>query len=218
MAAHGGTPLTVDAVAAVLRGDRPRPARPFAVTFDDGFADNLEAVERLGEHGIPATVFVTTSFLGRPAMLDRGGLRRLAALGPRVQLGAHSRTHPRLDELRGDRLRDEIAGSRAALEELAGVDVRSFAYPHGAYDARVRAAVIEAGMTSAAAVKNALSHPGDDPFAIARWTVGPDAAAERIARVLEGADAPLAWRRERLRTRGHRLYRRARRRLGHPVS
>ena len=49
--------------------------------------------------------------------------------------------------------------------------VHSFSYPHGCYDHRVRSAVVEAGFRSAVAVKNALSHDHDDPFAIARWTV-----------------------------------------------
>ena len=76
--------------------------------------------------------------------------------------------------------------SRAALEELTQLPVASFAYPHGAYDRRVRAAVIDCGYRSAAAVKNAASHLEDDPFAIARWTVSSDTTASRIAEVLEG--------------------------------
>ena len=52
---------------------------------------------------------------------------------------------------------------------LVSFDDVTFAYPHGAYDKRVRQAVIDAGYVSAAAVKNAFSHPADDPYAIAAW-------------------------------------------------
>ena len=91
--------------------------------------------------------------------------------------------------------------------------VDTFAYPHGSYDETVRAAVIDAGYRSAAAVKNAISHPGDDPWAIARYTVTSATTPEHLVDVLEGHGAPLAWRRERLRTRAARTARKLRWRI-----
>ena len=183
------------------------------VTFDDGWADNLAAARRLAEAGLPATFFVTSGFVGRPRMLDAAALRELASLG-NVEIGAHTATHARLDELPPGAAAAEVAGGRDALEELAGVKVTTFAYPHGSYDAAVRRLVADSGFTAAAAVKNALSHPGDDPFAVARLTVRRETSAAEIRRWLAGEGAPLAWAGERARTKAFRAVRRARARLG----
>jgi hypothetical protein len=56
-------------------------------------------------------------------------------------------------------------------------------------------------------VRNALSHPQDDRFALARVTVG---SGTRVEALLAGRGAPLAHPRERLRTRAFRVYRRGR--------
>ena len=53
-----------DLVSRLERGTLP--ANAAAVTFDDGYADNLsEASPRLLEAGVPATLFVATGFLDR---------------------------------------------------------------------------------------------------------------------------------------------------------
>jgi len=47
------------------RGQGTLPKNATAVTFDDGFADNLlEALPLLERYGIPATVFIMTGFVG----------------------------------------------------------------------------------------------------------------------------------------------------------
>lgn len=208
----GRQPLLLDELARGLRGLDRIPDRPVVITFDDGFADNLYAFEQLATRGLSATLYVTTGWIGRPSMLAATDLCQLVKYP--IEVGAHSVSHPRLDELPAARVDREVNESARALEDILGHRIKTFAYPHGAYDARTRQTVIAAGYQSAAAVKNALSHPGDDPFAVARWTVTAETPAAAVEQLLRGGLAPKAWAKERLRTRAYRGFRRIRRAVG----
>jgi peptidoglycan/xylan/chitin deacetylase (PgdA/CDA1 family) len=211
LAASGRVYVTMTALAEGLRGRRPLPAGTMAITFDDGYADTWEAALELRRRGLPSTVFVSSSEIGRAGRLTREQVRALGDL-PEVEVGAHSVTHRRLDELGDAEIAAEVLGSRAHLQTLADTEITAFAYPHGAYDRRARHAVVDAGFLAGAAVKNALSHAGDDPYAIARWTVTCATTADQVQALLEGRGVRLATTHERARTRAFRLARRARRR------
>jgi peptidoglycan/xylan/chitin deacetylase (PgdA/CDA1 family) len=210
--AAGCTALKVTELAACLRGEQVLPPRPVAVTFDDGYADVVEAVALLVDRGLASTTFVTSGSVGAAGMVSHHALAELRGM-PSAEVGAHGVRHRRLDELAPEHVADEVRGSRAQLEELLQAPVTAFAYPHGAYDRRVRGAVIDAGYEAAAAVKNALSHSDDDPFAIARCTVTADTSPRSIRELLDGQGIRLAWQQERVRTRTSRAVRRLRRRV-----
>jgi len=60
------SPMSMDEVADRYRRRR-LPADAVAVTFDDGYVDNLKfAKPRLEAAGVPATVFITTGRIGQP--------------------------------------------------------------------------------------------------------------------------------------------------------
>jgi peptidoglycan/xylan/chitin deacetylase (PgdA/CDA1 family) len=143
-----------------------------------------------------------------------GQLRAVAGMGEMVELGALPASEPHLDSIPVGHAREEIAASKRTVELAAGRAVRSFAYPNGAYDERVQQAVRAAGFQSAAAVKEAMSHPGDDPWAIARYTVDAETELADVEALLDGRGAPLAWVEDRLSTRLARSTRRVRYRLG----
>jgi peptidoglycan/xylan/chitin deacetylase (PgdA/CDA1 family) len=212
IAASRRTPMTVTQIADAIRHAHPLPARPVAITFDDGFADNYDALAPVIGRGLVATLYVTTGEIGAPHRLSAREVAELAQMKS-VEVGAHAVRHRRLDELTRREVMAEVRDSKTRLEQIAGRGVHSFAYPHGAYAAGVRRAVAAAGYRSAAAVKNALSHDRDDPLAIARWTVTAGTPAHRVAEILDGRRVARAWPHERLRTRAHRAARRSRRSL-----
>jgi peptidoglycan/xylan/chitin deacetylase (PgdA/CDA1 family) len=205
---RGWTPMLATDLADALRGAIPMPAQPFAVTFDDGYDDNAAAIATLAAAGISSTIYVTASYVGQPGFLDAAELRRLAA-EPLVEVGAHSVRHRRLDELSRAEIIGELRGGRSFLGDVTGIRISSVAYPHGNHDARVLDEVRNAGYVSGVAVKNALSRPGDDPLAIARWTVLSHHGPDEIAAVMDGY-APVVEDRERAQTRVYRHVRRLR--------
>jgi peptidoglycan/xylan/chitin deacetylase (PgdA/CDA1 family) len=208
----GRVTVRISDLATAMREKRPSSERVVAVTFDDGFADTYDAVHLLLDRGLRSTVYVITGEVGAPGRLTSSQVAELASIS-QIEIGAHSVHHPYLDELGHRALADETELSKGQLEDMTQGPIDSFAYPHGAYGKRVRQAVIDAGYSSAVAVKNAISHAADDRFAIARWTVTAGTSASRIAEILEGENVPRAWARERVRTCAYRTVRRGRRRL-----
>ncbi|GAA2748155.1 MULTISPECIES: polysaccharide deacetylase family protein [Kitasatospora] len=227
IAASGLTIIPLRQLVSALRGGPPVPDRSCVLTFDDGFADFYWTVAPvLSEKGLPATLYVTTGAIHPPGgppsgsalppaqMLNWRQVTTLDALG--VEIGGHTRTHPQLDTLPAARLHDEIVDSKKQLEDAVSHQIHSFAYPHGYSSAAVRRKVAEAGYSSAAAVRNALSSPADEPLRIARLMVMADTSAERFAEWTRGRGAPAAPMPESVRTRAWRMYRRARAAFGTP--
>jgi peptidoglycan/xylan/chitin deacetylase (PgdA/CDA1 family) len=214
IAERGRQALTVAQYAAALRGETALPHHPVLITFDDGFADlAATALPVLQRYRLVATAFLVSAWVGTrsPAgdpVLDWDQVHELRAHG--IQIGSHGHSHRALDCLPAAEAEREARLSRQILADGLGEAVVSFAYPYGYSSAAVRRAVRAAGYSSACGVKNALSHQGDDPFALARVLVTRDMGTERIERLLDGEGAPLSWSGERLVTRGWRAYRRTR--------
>src|SRR5262249_39707528 len=139
LASHGFTGMTFSALADAYRTGRALPKRPVVITFDDGYEGVArEAWPTLRRYGFPATVFVTTGGIadagehaaGTPLdrMMSWAQVRELAAEG--VEIGAHSHSHPELDQLDDARLSWELGHSRDLLEMATHAPVRALAYPY----------------------------------------------------------------------------------------
>jgi len=162
-------------LAAALEG-----APGVAITFDDGFVDNLRlAAPILSAFGLPAVVFVVAGRAGgyldrepdpeHGRLMDWEELRELRGHG--VEIGAHTLNHPHLARLGEAAQAVEIVESKALIEERLGCAVRYFAYPYGSaldYDALSMALARGAGYALACSNRYGVNGPGSDPWQLRR--------------------------------------------------
>lgn len=167
-----------------------------AITFDDGYLDNLEvAAPILVELRLPFTVFVTSEFVrnGKPGFLSPDALRTLASL-PGAQVGAHGANHTALTQCDDPTLRNELTSSRQYLEDVLGREVRTMAYPYGAADCRVRDAALAAGYQLGACSLAGINPSERDPLLLARTEIVSFDSARVFAQKLHGDWDWYRWR------------------------
>lgn len=182
------------------------PEKSVAITFDDGYADNLEqALPLLAKYDACATLYLVvdrhdrdwstakkahhdSGELARERKLSDDEVRTLLASG-RIELGSHTLTHINMPATAADAKRQELAESRRQLQDLFGVPVRSFAYPFGLWGEDDVALVREAGYDTAVTTVDGidLRSPRPDPLRLLRIKIsGKDNALAFILRLRTG--------------------------------
>lgn len=172
--------LSMPAVLPYVTGEKA--GKVVGITFDDGYSNNLfHALPVLQRHGFTATCYFVSQRLGRTndwdaalgiaqtPLMNASQLRDWAAAGQ--DLGAHSRNHVRLNAVSDSVAREEIAASKAELEQLSGVPVRHFCYPFGEYSPQHVEMVREAGYDTATTTQRGRARMGDDLLQLPRAPV-----------------------------------------------
>jgi peptidoglycan/xylan/chitin deacetylase (PgdA/CDA1 family) len=119
----------------------------------------------------------------RVPQLTSSDLRRLESSG--IEVGNHSLTHASLARCDDDKIRHEVHEAHRRLARSLGHRPRSFAYPDGQWDARVRQAV--AGYEAAFLFDHRVNDPRPaDPFGISRVRVDSATRPARFATIVSG--------------------------------
>ena len=172
--------LSMSKAMPYLRGEKS--GRVVVITFDDGYLDTFgQALPVLRAFGFSATCYFVSGRTGQyndwdattlnvqKQLMTDNQLKAWHAAG--MEVGAHSRTHPRLPKCTDEELRAELAGSKADLEALTGAPVTQFCYPYGDLDTRVANAVRSAGYSAATTTQRGRACPGDDLMLLRRILV-----------------------------------------------
>jgi len=127
--------------------------RTIALTFDDGYKDNLEeAIPVIEQFGFNATFFITTSLLGSIKKkriwqiwkyLSLDDIRYMHSRGHDV--GSHAIHHCNLKKLKKNEADLELCRSKEILSEAINDEVSGFSFPYGLYNNNLLDVVKNAG-------------------------------------------------------------------------
>ena len=106
--------------------------KPVIITFDDGYEDNYtNAYPILKKYHFPATVFLISSFIGKPDYLNNDEILQMEDL---VSFQDHTVTHRSLATLSAQVQDYELSAIETGIEALTGQNVFALAYPDGSYN------------------------------------------------------------------------------------
>lgn len=167
---NGYHPLTMEQLYAYVTKGEAVPEKPVVLTFDDGYADTYSIVYPLmKEYGFPATVFVNIDDMGTRLTWEE--VKEMYNNG--ITIANHGYSHIEMGQLSQAEQVNNIRKGQEALERELGIKSPWFCYPYGDRNEFTEAAIKEAGVKMAMAMKpQGWAHEGDDPYHVLRVWVG----------------------------------------------
>jgi peptidoglycan/xylan/chitin deacetylase (PgdA/CDA1 family) len=115
--------------------------KALTLSYDDGVEQDRKLLEILNRYGIKATFNLNSGIQSGAGAWNRNGvdIRRMNVSGlPELYAGheiaVHSLTHPHLENLDAETVRNELSLDKANLERLFNAPVYGLAWPFGTYN------------------------------------------------------------------------------------
>ena len=144
-------------LAAYYNGSTFLPAKPVIISFDDSNAAQYTlALPALKQYGFKAVFFVMTVTINKKGFFSSGWIKEIEQQGHII--GAHTWDHPNLKHQLPNQLSRQLMPPKKTLEAITGKTVDCFAYPYGAWDENLLAAIQKAGFATAFQLTNKSSN------------------------------------------------------------
>ena len=167
--------IGLDEIVRMYKRKQKIPRKTVAITFNDGYAEVANvAVPILTKYRLPATVFVTSSKIGKGGYIDEAQLQSISQ-SSYIKIGARGVHDKSFQGMQSSEITLEIFNSRAALQKITSTDVNFFAYPDGYYNKLIKSKVRESGYAGAVTMIPPGRHPDKDRYAMQRnWISSKD--------------------------------------------
>lgn len=180
---NGYHSVDLGAVIDHFENGKVLPDKPVVITFDDGYKNNyLYAYPILKKYGFTATIFVATNIVGginefdyakniqpKNEMLTWGQIKEMNKNG--ITIGAHTMDHAHLTDVSPSEARQQILGSKKALERELGQEIKYFCYPYGEYNQTVADIVKQSGFIAATTTDPGVVRSDMNPFLLKRLCI-----------------------------------------------
>jgi peptidoglycan/xylan/chitin deacetylase (PgdA/CDA1 family) len=135
--------------------------KALTLSYDDGVEQDRRLVEILNRYGIKVTFNINSgiqtganSWENKTVHIKRMNIAGLPELYRGHEVAVHSLTHPHLENLDDDTIRNELEQDKINLERIFGQKVCGMAYPYGTFNDRVIAIAKACGLRYSRGVKS----------------------------------------------------------------
>ncbi len=179
---HG---ITLAQLYAHWYENEPLPEKPVVLTFDDGYRTMYtEVLPRLKEAGFAGTFFVIPAARWSDWSMDESMFAEMVNNG--MELGSHTYSHIELDTLSSGDIAEELASSKAIIEQITGQEVVSICYPSGAYNDTVLKEAEKAGYSIGVTTNLGVTEQSQGIYSLSRLRIAYGCGGQMLSAMLSG--------------------------------